>query len=73
LGSVAFSTKAIGYRLECDKTILESSPYSIGFTTSVSAEKWNCLLGNTLNTIEALGHLQNNKYSRKGNSLDTSM
>jgi hypothetical protein len=56
-GSVAFSTKAIGCRLECDKTIPESSPYSIRFTISVSAEKWNCLLGNTLNTIQALGHL----------------
>jgi hypothetical protein len=42
-GSVAFSTKAIGCRLECDKTIPRSSPYSIGFTIRVSAEKWNCL------------------------------
>jgi hypothetical protein len=31
--------------------------YSIGFTITVSAEKWNCSLGNTLNTIQALGHL----------------
>jgi hypothetical protein len=47
-GSVAFSTKAIGCRLECDKTILRSSPYSIRFTITVSAEKWNCLLGTLL-------------------------
>jgi hypothetical protein len=56
-GSVAFLTKAIGCRLECDKTIPRSSPYSIGFTIRISAEKWNCLLGNTLNTIQALGYL----------------
>jgi hypothetical protein len=48
---------AIGCRLECDKNIPESSSYSIGFTIRVSAEKWNCLLGNTLNTIQVLGHL----------------
>jgi hypothetical protein len=53
-GSVAFSTKAIGCRLECDKTIPETSPYSIRFTITVSAEKWNCLHRNTLNTIQAL-------------------
>ncbi len=47
-GSVAFSTQAINCRLECDKTILESSPYFFRFTIKVSAEKWNCLLGNTL-------------------------
>jgi hypothetical protein len=55
-GSVAFSTKANSCRLECDKTIPETSPYSIGFTITVSAAKWNRLLGNTLNTIQALGH-----------------
>ncbi len=38
-GIVAFSTKAIGCRLECDKTIPRSSPYSSVFTIRVSAEK----------------------------------
>jgi hypothetical protein len=41
----------------CDKTIPESSPNFIEFTIRVSAEKLNCLLGNILNTIQALGHL----------------
>jgi hypothetical protein len=50
-GSVAFSTKATGCRLECNKTIPETSPYSVKFIITVSAEKWNCLLKNTLNTI----------------------
>jgi hypothetical protein len=57
LNIVAFSTKAIGCRLECDKTNPESSPYSIRFTIKLSAEKWIYLLGNTLNTIQALEHL----------------
>jgi hypothetical protein len=56
-GSVSFSTKAIGCRLECDKTILRSLQYSIWFTIRVSAEKRNCLLRNTFNTIQALRHL----------------
>jgi hypothetical protein len=56
-GRVAFSKKAIGCRLECEKINPETSPYSIRFTITVSAEQWNRLLGNTLNTIQAQGHL----------------
>jgi hypothetical protein len=56
-GSVAFSKKTISCRIECDKTNPETSPYSIRFTITVSAEKWNSLLRNTLNKIQALGHL----------------
>jgi hypothetical protein len=48
---------AVGCRLEYDKTIPKSSPYSIGFTIRVSAEKCKCLHRNTLNTIQALGNL----------------
>ncbi len=49
--------KATGCRFESDQTIPETLTESVDLVVEVSTMKWNCLLGNTMNTIGALGHL----------------
>jgi hypothetical protein len=49
--------KATGCRFESDQTIPETLTESVNLVVEVSTKKWNCLLGNTMNTIGALGHL----------------
>jgi hypothetical protein len=56
-GTVKTTPKTNGCRFESDKTIPETLTKSISFMVEVSSEIWNCLLGNTINTIVALGHL----------------
>jgi len=65
-GSIAISrqtrtatgkNREIGCRFESDRNIPETLPESISFMIEVSSQKWNCLLGNAINTIVALGHL----------------
>ncbi len=47
----------MGCRFESDQTIPEMLTESIDLVVEVSTKKWNCLLGNTMNTIGALRHL----------------
>jgi hypothetical protein len=49
--------KATCCRFESDQTIPETLTESVDLVVEVSTKKWNCLLGNTMNTIGALGHL----------------
>jgi hypothetical protein len=49
--------KATDCRFESDQTIPETLTESVDFMVEISTMKWNCLLGNTMNTIGALGHL----------------
>jgi hypothetical protein len=57
VGTVSTMQKATGCRFESDLTIPETLTKSVNFAVEVSTMKWNCLLGNTMNTIGALGHL----------------
>ncbi len=56
-GTVCSMQKATCCGFESDQTIPETLTESVSFTVEVSSMKWNCLLGNTMNTIVALGHL----------------
>ena len=49
--------KATDCRFESDQTIPETLTESVDFVVEVSTLKWNRLLGNTMNTFVALGHL----------------
>jgi hypothetical protein len=55
--TVSTMQKTMGCRFESDQTIPETLTESVNFVVEVSTMKWNCLLGNTMNTIGALGHL----------------
>ncbi len=57
VGTVNTMQKTTGCRFESDQTIPETLTKSVNFVIEVSTMKWNCLLGNTMNTIGALGHL----------------
>jgi len=57
VGTVSTMQKAMGCRFESDQTIPETLTESVNLVVEVSTKKWNCLLGNTMNTIGALGHL----------------
>ncbi len=56
-GTVITTPKTNACRFESDQTAPETLTESISFMVEVSSEKWNCLIGNTINTIVALGHL----------------
>ena len=49
-------SNVIGCRFQCDKITPTPTSYSKTLPVEVTVQKWNCLLGNTLNTISALGH-----------------
>jgi hypothetical protein len=55
--TVSTMQKATGCRFESDQTVPETLTESVHLLVKVSTKKWNCLLGNTMNTIGALGHL----------------
>ncbi len=57
VGTVSTIQKVTGCRFESDQTIPEMLIESVDLVVKVSTMKWNCLLGNTMNTIGALGHL----------------
>ncbi len=57
VGTVITIQKITGCRFESDQTIPETLTESVNLVVKVSTMKWNCLLGNTMNTIGALGHL----------------
>ncbi len=57
VGTVITIQKATGCRFESDQTIPETLTESVNLVVEVSTMKWNCLLGNTMNTIGALEHL----------------
>jgi hypothetical protein len=57
VGTVNTMQKATGCRFESDQTIPEILTEFVNFVVEVSTMKWNCLLGNTMNTIGVLGHL----------------
>jgi hypothetical protein len=57
VGTVNTMQKATGCRFKSDQTILETLTESVNFVVEVSTIKWNCLLRNTMNTIEAIEHL----------------
>ncbi len=56
VGTVSTIQKAMGCRFESDQTIPKTLTESVNLVVEVSTMKWNCLLGNTMNTIGALGH-----------------
>ena len=45
-----------GCKFECHKPCPEPNEYSVELKVKVSFEKWNCVPGNTMNTVYALGH-----------------
>jgi hypothetical protein len=46
-----------GYRIRCDRAHPNPLSFSAQLPILVSEFKWNCLLGNTMNTLATLGHL----------------
>ncbi len=51
VGTVSTMQKAMGCRFESDQTIPEMLTESVDLVVKVSTKKWNCLLGNNMNTI----------------------
>jgi hypothetical protein len=71
-GTVITMPKKNGCRFESDQTFPETLTEYISVMVEVSSDIWNCLLGNTINTIVALEHLPSLTFANN-DSLDMSI
>jgi len=55
--TITVSQRLTGCRNQCDRANPTPLSFSAQLPILVSEFKWNCLLGNTINTLAALGHL----------------
>ncbi len=55
--TITVSQRLTGCRIQCDRAHPNFLSFSAQLPILVSEFKWNCLLGNTINTLAALGHV----------------
>ncbi len=55
--TITFSQRLTGCRIQCDRAHPNPLSFSAQLPIMVLEFSWNCLLGNTFNTLAALGHL----------------
>ncbi len=55
--TITFLQRLTGCRIQCDRAHPNPLSFSAQSPILVSEFSWNCLLGNTFNTLAALGHL----------------
>jgi hypothetical protein len=55
--TITVSQRLTGCRIQCDRAHPTPLSFSAQLPILVLEFKWNCLLGNTINTLAALGHL----------------
>jgi hypothetical protein len=55
--TIALLQRLPGCRIQCDRAHPNPLSFSAQLPIEVSEFRWNCLLGNTINTLAALGHL----------------
>ncbi len=56
--TITFSQRLTGCRIQCDRAHPNPLSFSAQLPILVLEFSWNCLLGNTFNTLAALGHLR---------------